>query len=182
VTIPEQVLIGRIQKGDAAAYTELVRRYRLPLFQSVCRILGDADAAADVTQQAFISAYENIQSYDPDHRFFSWLYRMAFNGAMNKLQRRKFQQPLGEGDLLWPGPPTDARVQDREQTGCLQAAMAALEYKYRVVLVLRHYLDFSYAEIARTIDLPTTTVRSRIHTARLLLKQDLIARGLEAWV
>jgi RNA polymerase sigma-70 factor (ECF subfamily) len=180
VTTWEQNLIRQVQDGDRGAYAHLVRRYQGPIFHSVCRILADPDAAADVTQQAFVSAFENIHTYKPEYRFFSWLYRIAYNGAMNSIQRRRFRQPLADLDPPDGGPLPDARIESRERCGFVNEAIGTLEYKYRVLLVLRHYLNFSYAEIARIMDLPTTTVRSRMHTARVLLRDKLIAEGMGA--
>jgi RNA polymerase sigma-70 factor (ECF subfamily) len=101
------------------------------------------------------------------------VYRIAYNGAMNRLQRRKFQQPLLEQDITGPGPAPDAWVEDRERSAALNRALALLDHKYRVQLVLRHFLDLSYAEIADITNLPLTTVRSRLHTARVLLREEL---------
>jgi len=178
VTTWEQDLIIKVQLGETGAFAQLVRRYQTPIFHSISRILGDEDAAADVTQQAFVSAYENIQKYNPDHRFFSWLYRIAYNGAMNVIKHRKFSQPLGDMDLPSGGPSPSARVESHETDFFVNRAMGELAYKYRVLLVLRHYLNFSYAEIARITDLPATTVRSRIHTARIHLREELIKGGM----
>jgi RNA polymerase sigma-70 factor (ECF subfamily) len=173
-------LIRQVQAGDAEAFSLLVNRHRAPLYHSIRKLLGDADAAADVTQQAFISVFEHIDDFDPDHRLFSWLYRIAYNGALNRISRRKHLRPLANLDFPSSRPSPAARLEIRERNTCLRDAIGALAYKYRVLMVLRHFLDFSYAEIAAIVDLPTTTVRSRIHTARSLLKKEMEARGVHA--
>ena len=170
----EQDLIRRVQAGDPEAFSPLVERYAGPLYASVPPMLGDADAAADVIQDAFITTFENIHHYNPDHRFFSWIYRIAQNGALNRINRRRFRRPLPEQEVPSPVPGPDAWVEAREQADHVTRAMALLADKYRVQLVLRHYLDLSYEEIASVTQLPVSTVRSRLHTARMLLKQELI--------
>ena len=117
-------------------------------------------------------------SCPPDYRFFSWLYRIACNDALNKLRRRQHQQPWPDEDLPSATPAPDARVKDHEHVALLADGLATLEYKYRVLLVLRHYRDFSYADIARITDQPTSRVRSRMHTARVLLKGQMAEKGL----
>ena len=169
----EQDLIHQVQAGDLEAFTPLVQRYAAPLKHSVFQILGDADAAADVTQDAFIAIFENIQLYKPEHRFFSWIYRIAYNGALNRIHRQRYQRPLLEHEVASMVPGPDAMVEAREMKAYVTKALALLNYKYRIQLVLRHYLDLSYAEIANITQLPVTTVRSRLHTARLLLKEEL---------
>jgi RNA polymerase sigma-70 factor (ECF subfamily) len=174
----EQDLIGKVQEGDPEAFAHLVKKYQDPIFNSICRILGDADAAADITQQAFVSAYEKIHTYNPEHRFFSWLYRIAYNGAMNRIKRRRYLQPLADIDLQDTGPSPADRLATRELNHLVNAGLATLAYKYRVLLVLRHYLNFSYAEIARITDLPVSSVRSRLYTARGLLRDQLLDQGV----
>jgi RNA polymerase sigma-70 factor (ECF subfamily) len=167
-------LIRQVQAGESGAFTPLVRKYELPLRNSMFQILGDADDAADVTQDAFIATFEKVHLYNPEHRFFSWVYRIAFNAALNRINRKKFEKPLLDQDLTSAEPSPYARVETRERDDQIHQAVADLEFKYRVLLVLRHYLDFSYAEIAMITDLPVTTVRSRLHTARVLLKKELL--------
>jgi len=137
------------------------------------RIVRDPDLAADITQQAFVSAFENLSTFDSTHRFFSWLYRIAWNDAINCYNYRKNNKPLDQYEFHSREPSPEDCLVAKEQRGNLKRAMEDLEYKYCVVLVLRHYLDLSYAEIGKIVDLPVSTVRSRIHTARALLRQDL---------
>jgi RNA polymerase sigma-70 factor, ECF subfamily len=173
VTTWEQDLVQQVQEGIPGAFAKLVRRYEPSLKNSVYQILGDADATADVIQDAFISTYEKIHLYNPNYRYFSWVYRIAINGALNKVQRRKFSQAFVEKEFPCPGPAPDTRMETREREAFVKRALAALEFKYRVLLVLRHYLDLSYSEIAMFTGLPVSTVRSRLHTARVLLKEEL---------
>jgi RNA polymerase sigma-70 factor (ECF subfamily) len=166
-------LIRRVVAGELGAYAHLVQEYEGPIFNSIFQIVRDPDLAADITQQAFISAYEHLASFDANHRFFSWLYRIAWNEAINCYHQRKNDRPLDQFELPSSEPSPEDLLMDKERLSSLKRALGELEFKYRVVLVLRHYLDFSYAEIARIIDLPVSTVRSRIYTARVLLRDEL---------
>ena len=169
----EEDLISSVMAGDRGAFTRLVRQYEAPIYHSIVKIVRDHDQAADITQQAFISAFENLSTYDSSHRFFSWLYRIAWNDAINCCHRNKKSQPLDHCELPSSDPSPEDCLLDKERDDNINQAIARLEFKYRVVLVLRHYLDFSYSEIAAVTGLPLSTVRSRIHTARLLLRDEL---------
>ena len=173
MTLSEEDLINSVMAGEQGAFTRLVRHYEAPIYHSIVKMVRDHDQAADITQQAFISAFEHLSAYDPSHRFFSWLYRIAWNDAVNCCHQKKYSQPLDQYELPSSDPSPEDRLLAKERDDNINRAIAHLEFKYRVVLVLRHYLDFSYAEIAQIIGLPLSTVRSRIHTARLLLRDEL---------
>lgn len=170
----EHDLISQVQEGNTGAFTPLVQRYEHCIQHSIFQVLGDVDVVADVTQEAFIATFEKIHLYNPEHRFFSWVYRIAYNGALNRINRRKLRQQFFEDDIRCPGPSPDILVEEHERDAFVKQALAALVLKYRVMLILRHYLDFSYDEIANITGLPVTTVRSRLHTARVLLKEELL--------
>nr|MEE4269615.1 sigma-70 family RNA polymerase sigma factor [Candidatus Krumholzibacteria bacterium] len=173
MTTWDQDLVHQVQEGCPGAFAQLVREYEPSLKRSVFQFLGDADAAADVTQDAFIATYENIHQFNPNHRFFSWLYRIALNRALNQIHRNRFTRPLADQDIRCPDPAPDAQLEAQESAALVRLGLAALAYKYRVLLILRHFLEFSYAEMAMVTGLPVSTVRSRLHTARVLLRHEL---------
>ncbi len=172
MTTWDQDLVQQVQEGRPGAFAQLVREYEPSLKRSVFQFLGDADAAADVTQDAFIATYQNIHRFNPNHRYFSWVYRIAINRALNQIQRRKFTRSLGNQDIKCPGPAPDAQLEAQERAALVQLGLTALDYKYRLLVILRYFLDFSYAEMAMVTGLPVSTVRSRLHTARVLLKEE----------
>lgn len=169
----EDDLIKSVIAGEPGAFTRLVRQYETPIYHSIVKIVRDHDQAADITQRAFISAFEHLANYDPNHRFFSWIYRIAWNDAINCCHRKKNSQSLDICEIPSPAPSPEDCLLEKERDDKINQAISTLKDKYRVVLVLRHYLDFSYAEIALIIGLPVSTVRSRIHTARQLLREEL---------
>lgn len=151
-------------KGDASAFEPIVARYQKVLFNVALRMLGDSEDARDVTQIAFIKAWEHLPSYDPTHRFFSWLYRIMVNESLNLIARRRRQVPL---DADVPSPErADRKAESDELMERLRTALLALPRESREVLVLRHFSELSYQEIAWTLGIPEKTVKSRLFTAR----------------
>ena len=163
--------------GDEHAFEVLLLRYKGPVFNAVLRMVRDRDDALDLTQTAFLKAYEQLQSFDPQHKFFSWLYRIAINEAINHVKRRSRLEPLS-GD--WPAV---TRSPEDELLGAdlshrVQEALMRIPPDGRAVLVLRHFLDCSYADIALTIGIPEKTVKSRLFEARRQLRDLLEAKGM----
>lgn len=155
--------IRRCLAGDAEAFEPVVERYERVLFRVALRMLGNAEDARDATQTAFVRAYEQLQRYNPACRFFSWIYRILANECLNQRRARRPQAELV--DTAAPDGPFEALQQD-ERKRLVQAALVDLSPAYREVVVLRHFADLSYEEIAATLDIPVKTVKSRLHTAR----------------
>ena len=172
----EKALIEECQRGNRQALEALVKEYQGPVYNAVYRMVGNREAAADVTQTAFLKALENIQSYDRNFKFFSWLYRIAVNEAIDHVNRaRRFappDSPLIEWDDAADGA---ARAEAGEQ---LQVALMALSDDARAVIVLRYFTDCSYEEIGRALGVPDKTVKSRLFTARQRLREHLEAQGV----
>jgi len=172
----------RIVKGDREAFEAIVERYQKPIFNVAYRMVNDYEDAMDITQLSFIKAYENLDKYDPSHKFFSWLYRIAVNESLNHVSKRKRQTRLaydpgsscgfGRQDYT----PEDV-VEQSETDVLLQSALTQLKFDYRLVVILRHFLSLSYREIGDIIDVPEKTVKSRLFTGRQLLKDILVEQG-----
>jgi RNA polymerase sigma-70 factor (ECF subfamily) len=167
----EQDAVAGARAGRAGAYARLVRRYRRPLDRAVRGIVHDPDQARDVTQQAFVSAYENLHRFDPHHRFFSWIYRIALNEALNARRGAARHHTLEGLDPPDPRPGPEERLLARERRAGLRAALAALPVHYRTVLALRYEEELPYAEVGQRLGLPVSTVKSRLHDARQLLRR-----------
>ena len=145
-------LVRRCCNGDRRAFEALVVRYERPVYNAALRMLHDREEARDVAQTVFLKVYEHLGEYDPAHRFYSWIYRIALNESINTLQRRRPRAPLA-------------------------SAIATLRDEYRAVIVLRHYLGCSYEDMASILGVPEKTVKSRLFSARQLLKTAMQARG-----
>jgi len=168
----EQEAVQGALEGRPGAYARLVNRYTGPVRSYVYRIVGDHEISREITHQAFVAAFENLDSWDPERRFFSWICRIAHNLAVSQVRQRRRTQPLEGLDLPAAGPSPEDRLADRERDEGIRRALRGVPLKYRLLLNLRYYLDLPYADIARILDLPTTTVKSRLHMARGLLRRE----------
>jgi RNA polymerase sigma-70 factor (ECF subfamily) len=168
-------LVLRCRNGDRLAFDALLTRYELRIFNAAFRILHHSEDAIDVTQTAFLNAYEHIGSYDQRQPFSSWLYRIVVNQALDLVRRRRAAESLGDDTLDDHDGPVELAI--REQTGlALQQALMALKIEYRIVIVLKHVQGCSYEEMAQILDCPVKTVKSRLFTAREALRDVLVAR------
>jgi RNA polymerase sigma-70 factor (ECF subfamily) len=160
----EIACVARCLDGDASAFEALVIRYQRVLFTVALRLLGNAEDARDATQNAFVRAYRRLDTFDPSRRFFSWIYRIAVNESLNLRRARRPHEPL-PATLETPGGAMDG-VEARELSERVQAALMTLSHEQREVVVMRHFADLSYEEIAETLDIPEKTVKSRLFSAR----------------
>lgn len=158
--------------GDAAG--GLVDRYQQRLFNVALRMLHDVQDAEDVTQTVFLNAFRKLGTYDPRYRFFSWIYRMAVNESLNQLKRRKPTVTL-EHELAMPA--ADAADRAAEAEDRVGKALMSLKADDRAVVVLKHFVSFSYQEIADVLEIPVQTVKSRLFTARERLRLTLREEG-----
>ncbi len=169
--------------GDADAYATLVERYGGRVYNIALRITGDADAASDCAQEAFIRAYRALHQYDPGQPFGPWLFRITTNASLNQVQRWHAHQTVVDlvPDVREPaetGP--EQTVMRREEMGEVLAALAELPANYRAALTLRHLQQLSYREVADSLGIPLGTVKTHLHRARAALRVKLAERG-RAW-
>jgi RNA polymerase sigma-70 factor (ECF subfamily) len=172
-------LVQRGQQGDREALEALVRLYQGTLFKLAFRMLGNREDAADVTQTVFLKAFENLGSYNPEYKFFSWIYRIAINESLNTRRRDSgteyLDQPVpDQGD----GPELASRHDELKAQ--VQAALMQLSDSHRAVISLRHYAECSYAEMSTILELPEKTVRSRLFEARRSLQAVLQKAGVSS--
>lgn len=173
----DEDLVRSCLQGDQRSYTELVSRYQKPLFNLALRMTADSDDAKDVVQSTFIKAYEKLASYQHQYHFFSWLYRIAINESINCLRQRKRFTPLRE-EILPDVVRTEKESQDTDLAEMLQAALNQIKLEYRTVIILRHFQELSYEEIAYILNLSVERVKSRLFTARNLMRQVLLKLGV----
>ena len=170
----DRALVKRCLEGQRDAASGLVDRYQKRLFNVALRMLNNVQDAEDVTQTVFLNAFLELRTYNPRYKFFSWIYRMTVNESLNMLKRRKRTVTLeDEFDIRAPGAAPDraAEVQDR-----VGKALMSLKPDDRAVVVLRHFVSFSYQEIADVLEVPVRTVKSRLYTARERLRLTLRER------
>jgi RNA polymerase sigma-70 factor (ECF subfamily) len=150
-------LIREVLDGRTDAFGVLVERYQKVIFNLAYRMTKDYDEAQDITQVAFVRAYEHLDRYDARFKFFSWLYRIATNETLNRIKSAEKMDELNPG---------------------LNAKEKSLDPAYRSLIILRHFRDCSYREIGDVLDLSEKTVKSRLFTARRLMRAALVSRGI----
>lgn len=173
----DKELMERCLKGDRQAFEALLVRYEKPVYNAAYRMLHNADDARDVTQTVFLKVYENLDQYDPAHRFFSWVYRIALNESINWLKKSNRQQAL-DYETADQGDGPDAMANDEQLGEGMEAALMRISEDYRAVIILKHVLGCSYIEISEVLDIPEKRVKSRLYTARQLLQERLTQQGL----
>jgi len=172
----DPALVRRCREGERDAFEQLVRRYQKPVFNAALRMLRDPEDAMDVAQTTFLKAFEHLADYDPSFKFYSWLYRIAINESLNALgSRRTFQAINGEEPDEAPGP--DLQVEGEQTLRAIEDALMRIGPELRAVIILRHFLHLSYQDMADTLLLPEKTVKSRLFSARQLLRDRLLQRG-----
>ena len=169
----DAVWVARCLKGDSASFETLVLRYQRVLYTVALRLTGNPEDARDVTQNTFIRAYQRLETYDPERRFFSWIYRIAVNESLNYLRVRRPHDPLEDTIEAVAGEDPVERRQIGER---VQSALMELTREYREVVVLRYFGELSYEEIGETVGIPEKTVKSRLFSARQRLAEILSAK------
>ncbi len=177
-------LVRRTLAGDQDAFTQLVEKYKDPVYNVAYRMLGNATEAEDVAQEAFVRAYTQLRTYKDTHRFSTWLLSIASHLSIDQLRRRRFLAlPLENVPFLeWIADlgagPEQAAVQG-ETSDEMQRLLQQLPPKYRAVLVLRYWHDLSYEEIAGVLHLTPALVKARLHRARELVARRMHAEGMD---
>ena len=175
-------LIAECLGGRRDAFGELVTRYQARLYNAALRLVQSPDDAADVVQDAFLSAYQALHTFKGDAEFFTWLYRIAFNTAIS-LKRKKrpavsLEAHAGETGID-PDDPSEyvkpgAALERSEDERQLNEAIARLSPEHREVLLLKDIEGLKYEDIAELLGVPIGTIRSRLHRARLELRDLLV--------
>ena len=165
--------------GDVKSFELLVEKYQGVVYNIALRMVKVPDDAEDISQAAFLKAYEKLGTYRESFRFYSWLYRIAVNEALNFLDRQKRYTRLDER-VEDSRQAVDVAAETREQNERIQEALMELKPDHRVVLILKHFEEFSYEEIGAILDIPVKRVKSRLFTARQVLREILLKKGIVA--
>lgn len=176
----DQLLVQRCLDGDMKAYEVLVQRYQTVMYNIALRMTGDREDAEDLTQSMFVKAYESLSRYKPEHKFFSWIYRITVNESLNFLSKRRHTVELDDHVPGTDKSPEDA-CHESEMSEVITKALSELSFDYRIVVVLRHFVDMSYREMSEIIGIPVKTVKSRLYSARQMLSSILIRRGVVSY-
>ncbi|TVQ12008.1 MAG: sigma-70 family RNA polymerase sigma factor [Balneolaceae bacterium] len=172
-----RALVNKCLNGDTEAFDELVTHHQFAMYNTVYRIVGEQDDARDVTQAGFIKAWEHLHTYKSEHRFFSWLYRIMVNEALNTVRAKRVHYELKLVDHH--ADPADRELLEDEQNSDLAKAIDRLSPDYKAVILMRHFEDLSYKEMAQILDIDEKTVKSRLYSARMKLREALTGRSTD---
>lgn len=180
----DEQLVAEVLAGNRERFDELVERYQARLVNYLFRLLRSVDEAHELAQEVFLKVFQALDRYDPAYRFSTWIFRVAQNAAIDQIRKRRLrlvpiQRPedsAGEHrdlDLASEarGPYGDLR--NRERGEAIQEAIDALPWEYRELIVMRHYGELSYEEIARLKGMPLGTVKNKLFRGRQALKEKL---------
>ena len=186
--LDDRELATRAANGEEPAFRELLTRYERPVFSLVYRMVRDRTLAEDLAQEAFIRAFNAIDSYKPSYKFSNWIFKIANNHTIDHLRKRKLDTVSIDGS---PHATTDEEVsrsrlvvESQEETpheyvehkelgSQIERAIGGLREEYRAVILLRHVEGHAYDEIAEILDLPLGTVKTYLHRARGELRESL---------
>ncbi|MFI5207110.1 MAG: RNA polymerase sigma factor [Gemmatimonadales bacterium] len=187
-SLSDQEVVALARAGKEAAYRELLRRYERPVFSLIYRMVRDRALAEDLAQDSFVKVLNALESYRPEYKFSSWVFKIANNVAIDQLRRRELDtlsldgaphartRDEVEATALQAVDRTEtplAELESRELGSRIEQAIARLRPEYRSCILLRHVEGRSYEEIAETLDLPLGTVKTYIHRARHELREYL---------
>src|SRR5436190_4970579 len=171
--------IAQARQGDAAAYGELVRKYQNRLCTSLLHICGSFADAQDAAQEAFLRAFMKLHTFNGTSAFYTWLFRIAANAAISQHRRRRLPRSNEQTPTRCNSEPADRaecseeRLMRGERAARVQQALSSLSDEHRTIIVMRELEDCDYDQNARMLNVPVGTVRSRLHRARLQLRERL---------
>jgi RNA polymerase sigma factor (sigma-70 family) len=183
-SLEDDKLVSRAVKGDQDAYGALMAKYQKPLYFHVIRMVKDHEQVEDLVQEAFMKAFDNLDSYNTNYAFSTWLYRITTNHTIDYLRKKKLQtfsinEPVKTKDghvdfqIEDETAETDRNIIRKQRQDIIHEAIQNLPEKYRVVIEMRHLEELSYEEIATELDLPLGTVKAHIFRAREMLYKAL---------
>lgn len=176
MSISEIEWLPQALQGDEAAFTQIVETYQRPVYNLCYRMLGDPIDAEDAAQETFWRAYQNLKRYDPSRSFVTWLLSIAAHYCIDQQRKRRIPilsvELLPEEDAPDPAPSPEKIVGQLEETSQMRRLLDHLGPQDRAAIVLRYWYEFSEEEIARTLSLTVSAVKSRLHRARKELAQN----------
>lgn len=183
-SLQDDKLVASAVKGNQAAFQQLLEKYQKPLYFHVIRMVKDPEQVEDLIQEAFVKAFENLQSYNTNYAFSTWLYRITTNHTIDYLRKKKLKtmsihEPVKtkDGDMNMQledkEAATDRSIIRKQRQDIIRQAISELPEKYRQVIEMRHLEELSYQEISDELDLPLGTVKAHIFRAREMLYKAL---------
>lgn len=170
-------LVQRCRDGDRRAFDRLVVRYQKPVFNAALRMLHNPEDARDVAQTVFLKVFEHLSQFDPNLKFYSWLYRIALNESINYRSHLKPTEAI-TGREVDRAAGVERQVESEQSSQVIEQALMRIQPEHRAVIVLRHFQQLSYQDMAEILGLPEKTVKSRLYSARQQLRELLLEDGV----
>jgi RNA polymerase sigma-70 factor (ECF subfamily) len=179
----DEDLVAAVLEGDRERFGDLIERYQGRLVNYLFRLLRNADDAHDLAQEVLVKVYQVLDRYDPQYKFSTWLFRVAQNAAIDQIRRRRLkvvslrqEDDEGEGrdwDLPAPERGPYGELRNQERGAAIQEAIESLPWEYRELILLRHFGELPYEEIAQLKGMPLGTVKNKLFRGRQMLKEKL---------
>ncbi len=186
VELNDTDIIKQCLSGESNSYEILVNRYQKPIYNLAYRLSGNAEDAQDIAQEAFVKAYQSLQSFNPQYSFKSWLFRIAQNLSIDQLRKKSRHPQISmnqeieddSGDSLqreWADPSPNARTLliEKQKGERIEQMIQSLPEPYKTVIVLRHIEELQLEEIAQILRMPLGTVKTNLYRARNIMKDKL---------
>ena len=186
-SLSDRELVSTAVTGVEGSFEELVRRYQRPISAYVYRMVGDYEAALDLTQEIFMKVYGSLARYRSEFKFSTWIYKIAHNAAIDHLRKNssreqsivkgsegdQYELPVESGKL---SPELESEKKERRLE--IETVVRSLPAAYRELIILRHSQDLTYEEIVEVTGLPLGTVKNRLFRAREMMRQQFVERGI----
>jgi RNA polymerase sigma factor (sigma-70 family) len=171
-TMSDQEVIKKCLEGDIEAYGLLMDTYQHGLFRHIYAMTKDSDLAEDICQESFIKAFQSLSKYDSNYKFSTWLYRIAINKTYDHFRKRK-EVPFDESIQIVEEEYGLYESDRKQRENQVRAAIERLSPNYRTAISLYYWRQFKYEQIAEIMDIPVNTVRTWLHRAKSILKEEL---------
>ena len=177
----EGLWVTQALRGDQTAFAHLVDAYQVPVYNLCYRMLGHGAEAEDAAQETFVRIYVNLKTYNPQQKLSSWILAVASHHCIDRLRRRRIQWlPLDDGIQVDPLPGNvtqpEHQAMEHESAAEVRKMLQALPAEYRLVIALRYWQDLSYSEIAQVTGASESAIKSRLHRARQMLADRVVAQ------
>jgi RNA polymerase sigma-70 factor, ECF subfamily len=181
----DEELVERFQSGEASAFDVLVRRWERKVQGAIYRLVGPGEDVRDLSQETLLKAYRGLRTFKKEARFSSWLYQIALNVCRDRMRRGRgktyvsFDELAETGETAGEvGPSALDLIEARDLSRQVAAAVAALPEEQREVVVLKEYQGLTFLEIAEALDVPLSTVKTRLYRGLGQLRQQLVRQGI----
>jgi RNA polymerase sigma-70 factor, ECF subfamily len=181
----DEELVERFQNGEASAFDVLVRRWERKVQGAIYRLVGPGEDVRDLSQETLLKAYRGLRTFKKEARFSSWLYQIAVNVCRDRMRRGRGRSYVSFDELAETGqtrgetgPSALELIEARDLSRQVAAAVAALPEEQREVVVLKEYQGLTFLEIAEALDVPLSTVKTRLYRGLGQLRQQLVRQGI----